>query len=144
MTPEAMARLHAVAFTIVPRPWTAAEFAALLAEPSAILVARPQGFALGRLAASEAEILTLAVEPQARRRGIATLLLAGFEATAAARGAEDAFLEVAETNDPARRLYARLGYLLAGRRPGYYRAPGAQTVSALVLRKRLVGPGNFI
>jgi ribosomal-protein-alanine N-acetyltransferase len=136
-SPQALAALHALAFTDCPRPWTAAEFALLLAEPSTLLTARPAGFALGRVAGPEAELMTLAVHPGNRRRGHGTALVLAFEAAAAARGAEEAFLEVAASNVPARGLYARLGYACAGRRPAYYTPAGAPPVDALVLRKRL-------
>jgi len=137
MTPEALAALHALAFDDTPRPWTASEFAALLGQEAALLVARPAGFALGRIAGPEAELLTLAVHPGARRRGLGSALVAAFEAAAAARGAAEALLEVAETNAPARALYHGLGYRPVGRRPGYYRRAAAPPLDALVLRKRL-------
>jgi ribosomal-protein-alanine N-acetyltransferase len=137
MTPEALAALHAAAFTDTPRPWTAAEFGQLLAEPTTLMATLPEGFALGRIAGPEAELLTLAVHPEARRRGHATALVAAFEAAAAARGATVALLEVAVTNAGARALYGRLGYAEAGRRPGYYVRPGAPAVDALVLRRDL-------
>ena len=137
MTPGALAALHARAFTDAPRPWSAAEFAALLAAASTLLVARGEGFALGRVAGPEAELLTLAVDPGARRRGLGRALVGAFEATAAARGAEEVLLEVAVTNAPARALYAGLGYVVVGRRPGYYRRVAAPPVDALVLRRAL-------
>ena len=132
MTPEALARLHAACFT-VPRPWTAEEFAQVLAGPGVALVPRPEGFALGRIAAGEAELLTLAVDPARRRRGAGRALLAAFEARARAEGAAEAALEVAEGNAAARALYAGAGWREAGRRPGYY----ADGQDALVLRKAL-------
>jgi ribosomal-protein-alanine N-acetyltransferase len=137
MTPEGLAALHALAFTDAPRPWTAAEFAALMAEPSTVLAARGEGFALGRVTGPEAELLTLAVHPAARRRGIGRALVSAFEAAAAARGAVEACLEVAATNAAARSLYQGLGYSPAGRRAGYYRRAGAPPIDALVLRKGL-------
>jgi [ribosomal protein S18]-alanine N-acetyltransferase len=137
MTPEALAALHALAFTDVPRPWTAAEFAALLTQPSTLLAARDGGLVLGRVAGPEAELLTLAVHPDVRRRGLGRALVAEFERAAAARGAEEVLLEVAVTNAAARGLYARAGYVAAGRRPGYYRRAGAPPVDALVLRRTL-------
>ena len=135
MTPEALADLHAASFIDTPRPWTAAEFGDLLAQPSTFLVCQPAGFALGRVAGPEAELLTLAVHPSARRRGIGADLVRAFEAEAAVRGAEECLLEVAETNAPARALYAGLGYTLVGRRPGYYRRGAAPPVDGLVLRR---------
>jgi ribosomal-protein-alanine N-acetyltransferase len=142
MTPEALAALHARAFTDAPRPWTSTEFAAFIAEPSTILVARSDGFAVGRVAGPEAELLTLAVDPAARRQGIGRRLVAAFEAAAAARGASDALLEVAVTNAPARGLYAAMGYAEVGRRRGYYVRPEAPPVDALVLAKPLVTTEN--
>ena len=139
MTPERLAALHVLAFTDAPRPWTAVEFAALLAEPSTLLAVRDAGFALGRVAGPEAELLTLAVHPAARRRGLGRALVAAFEEAAAAQGAVEALLEVAVTNAAAQALYAGLGYLPVGRRPGYYRPSGGPPVDALVLRRALPG-----
>lgn len=134
MTPDALARLHAAAFTDGPAPWTARSFLELLSEPAVFLAAESGGFALGRRAGPEAELLTLAVHPDARRRGIGRRLVRAFEAAA---GSEEAFLEVAETNVAARALYAGLGYAPVGRRPGYYHRPPAPPLDALVMRKRL-------
>lgn len=137
MTPEALAELHARAFTTRPRPWNAAEFASLLATPGTIAIVRPEGFALGWAAADETELLTLAVHPDARRRGIGGALLAAFEAAAWEAGARTMFLEVAETNAAALALYARAGLVAVGRRPGYYPSPGGEGADALILRKPL-------
>lgn len=90
----------------------------------------PTGFVLARVAADEAEILTLAVRPDARRLGHARALMQGAMAEAAARGAAWLFLEVSEANAPARALYAALGADQVGRRPRYYHDDSA----ALVLR----------
>jgi ribosomal-protein-alanine N-acetyltransferase len=137
MTPEALARLHARCFETAPRPWSAAEFADLLAQTECHLSAVPEGFALGRSVAGEAELLTLAVAPEARRRGLGRRLTAAFEAEARARRAREAFLEVAAENAPARALYAALGWRAAGTRRGYF-GPGQD---AIVLRKDLLPPG---
>lgn len=136
MSPEELARLHAACF-VVPRPWTAAEFVAVLATPGAMLVSRPAGLAVGRVAAGEAELLTLAVAPDRRRRGEGRALLGAFEGRARTRGAAAAVLEVAEGNMPARVLYAGAGWSPVGRRPGYY----ADGQDAVVLRKTLARAG---
>jgi ribosomal-protein-alanine N-acetyltransferase len=138
MTPEALAALHGRCFDAAPRPWDAAEFAALLEAPGTLLVTRAGGFALGRVVGPEAEILTLAVDPAARRRGIATRLVAELEGAATARGAREAFLEVAADNAAARALYTGLGYAQAGLRRDYY---GSGT-DALVLTKILPEPAE--
>lgn len=119
MSPEAMAALHQRAFT-VPRPWSAEEIAALLASPLVFVVATEGGFAMGRVVAGEAELLTIAVEPELQGRGIGRGLMADFLAEAAARGAESVFLEVAENNVSALALYRGVGFAEAGRRRGYY------------------------
>ncbi len=119
MTPDRLADLHARCFTR-PRPWSAAEFAALLDGPHAFLLIKPQGFLLGRVIVDEAELLTLAVDPDARRQGVARDLVAEFAATSRARGAASAFLEVAADNTPAQALYHAAGWREAGRRRRYY------------------------
>jgi [ribosomal protein S18]-alanine N-acetyltransferase len=141
MTPEALAAIHVRCFDATPRPWAAEEFAALLALETTVLAAAPGGFALGRVAGPEAELMTLAVLPEARRQGLGRALLAGMEARARKRGSVEIFLEVAETNLPARALYTAAGYASAGFRRDYYAPRGASKVGALVLRKELAaGP----
>lgn len=136
MTPDDLARLHARCFDAAPSPWSAAAFAGLLAQPGCHLSAAPGGFALGRSIAGEAELLTLAVAPESRRKGLGRRLMAAFEAEARARGAEAAFLEVAVGNAPARALYAALGWRAAGVRRGYF-GPGGD---AIALRRDLLPP----
>lgn len=137
--PAALARLHAQCFT-TPRPWSEGEFADLLRDPACLLQTRMRGaellgFALLRQVLEEAELLTLAVIPSARRQGIAQdLLLAG---TARMPDADQCILEVARDNMAARALYARLGFVEAGCRPRYYRAPDGTTTDALILRAPL-------
>jgi ribosomal-protein-alanine N-acetyltransferase len=92
---------------------------------------------LVRLAADEAEILTLAVAPEARRRGRARALLKAAQAHAAAGGARRLVLEVAEDNAPARALYAAAGFGPVGRRRGYYDRAAGAAADALVLAKDL-------
>ncbi len=137
MGPEALAALHALCFDDTPRPWSAAEFAGLLARPETFLETHDDGFAVGRIAGPESELLTLAVHPEARGLGVGRVLLDLFEAAAARRGASEALLEVAETNAAALRLYAGAGYGLAGRRRGYYRPVSGPPIDGLILRRHL-------
>lgn len=134
--PEAMARLHAACFT-TPRPWSAAEIGDLLASPHVFALTAPEGFLLGRAVAGEAELLTIAVAPTARRNGIGARLVAAFLAEAQARGADLAHLEVAAGNQPAIALYAATGFAPAGRRPRYYHHPDGRAEDALILSRRL-------
>jgi ribosomal-protein-alanine N-acetyltransferase len=81
------------------------------------------GYLLARELAGEAEILNLAVVPEARRAGLGRALLdAGLEQLRQ-RGATRVWLEVRESNAAAQALYARRGFTTAGRRSRYYRAP---------------------
>jgi ribosomal-protein-alanine N-acetyltransferase len=95
------------------------------------------GLILMRAIAGEAEVLTLAVEPSHRRRGVARALLRAGLTQAAASGAEEVFLEVAADNVAALALYRAEGFREAGHRGGYYRRPGGAAVDALVLRRTL-------
>ena len=136
MSPAALAALHADAIA-VPRPWSEAEFRALLADRHCFLVGDGGGFALGRVVAGEAELLTIVTQLGARRQGIGRARLLGYEAAALERGAEQSFLEVARTNGAACALYASAGYRQTGIRPGYYTLPGGKRIDALVLAKTL-------
>ncbi|MBD3678656.1 MAG: ribosomal protein S18-alanine N-acetyltransferase [Rhodobacteraceae bacterium] len=136
MTPDDLAQLHAAAFEF-PRPWSAAEFASLLDGAGTFLVTEPGGFALGRAIAGEAELLTIAVDPGARRQGLGARLMQTFESEARTRGAETAFLEVAATNAPAIALYHRAGFAETGRRRGYYRLPDGKPVDACLFSKQI-------
>lgn len=120
-----------------PEPFSEAEFTTLLIAPGVFVLGDADGFALGRVAADEAELLTIAVAPEARRRGRGRDLLQDFQAEAGRRGAAQAFLEVAEDNTPARALYTAAGWAEVGRRRGYYTLPGGGRADALVLRKSL-------
>ncbi|MEE2859753.1 MAG: GNAT family N-acetyltransferase [Pseudomonadota bacterium] len=131
--PQALAALHACCFDR-PRPWSAEEFAGLLASPGVFLLSDGDGFLLGRALACEAELLTLAVAPGARRAGLGLRLVRDFAAEAAVRRADEAFLEVAADNLPARRLYDRAGWLQAGLRRGYYGVGSDAIVMRLTLR----------
>lgn len=133
----ALALIHAAAFPPGAR-WGADAFWIQLGLPGAFgfidVLEDGQGgshggFVLARVAADEAEILTLAVMPAARRQGLGRALMQTAIDTAAAHGAMAMLLEVAESNAVARALYACLGFTLVGRRPRYY---GAE--DALVMR----------
>jgi len=100
---------------------------------------RVVGFVLWRVAADEAEILSLAVEHSHRQRGHARLLLQVAHVAAMARGAKTMFLEVAEDNQPARALYESLGFTMVGRRPRYYERSDQAAMDALILSAHLHG-----
>ena len=137
MTPEVLAALHARAFR-TPAPWSQADFAGLLADPLCfLLVEGDAGCLLGRAVAGEAELLTIAVAPEARRRGLGRKLVARFLYQAQLRGAGRAFLEVAADNAAAIALYESAGFAPTGRRRGYYLTPEGQRIDALVMARDL-------
>ncbi|MBL0968482.1 MAG: GNAT family N-acetyltransferase [Brevundimonas sp.] len=129
---ERLAALHATAFDA---PWDAAAFDDLLAGPGVFVVESADGFILMRAVADEAEILTLAVRPEARGRGEGGRLTAGGVAGAAARGAERVFLEVADDNVSALAVYRRGGFAEVGRRPRYYARPDGSRRDAILLAR---------
>jgi ribosomal-protein-alanine N-acetyltransferase len=136
MTPAEMAAIHAICFT-TPRPWSEAEISAFQSDPLCFTLVEAEAFLIGRTVAGEAELLTLAVAPQARRRGLGARLVSRFLYQARLRGAEAAFLEVAEGNTAALSLYQRMGFSQSGRRRGYYSLPNGQVIDALILTRAL-------
>ncbi len=136
MTPERLAALHGDCFTI-PRPWSADEFRGLLTQKNIHLISHPHGFALISIAGPEAELLTLAVDPDQRRQGFANTLMADMETHCRAENVEEVFLEVVDTNAPARALYVACGYTVKGARKDYYNGPNGTKVSAVVMAKTL-------
>jgi len=140
---RALAELHREDFS---RPWNDGEFAALLGQEAvfgyaAREVGKPKapmaGFVLARLAAGEAEILTVAVSRACRRRGIGRKLMDAVLRELHVQRAEALFLEVDETNAPAVALYRKLGFREVARRPAYYQTPGWPKTDALVMRRDL-------
>lgn len=120
--------------------WTSAQCTGVLSMPGAILVvasdSEPRGFALIRVAANEAELMLLAVDPDARGRGIGRALLGETVALAAEKGATAYFLEVRHDN-PAVKLYESEGLVQVGERRDYYRGNDGQRRNALTFRKSL-------
>ena len=95
-----------------------------------------EGFIILSSAAAPAEILTIAVDPRQRRRGIARALLDISETELVDNGVDTLFLEVAEDNDTAIKFYKSAGFEPIGRRPAYYKRKMGR-VAAITYRKRL-------
>jgi ribosomal-protein-alanine N-acetyltransferase len=134
-----LAQLHGESFH---RGWGEAEFEVMLAERNTLVhrfrIGRKIiGFAVSRLAADEAEILSIALAASHRGRGLSRSLLLIHLGHLAGRGVRTVFLEVEENNQPARRLYQRAGFAVAGRRERYYRQPGGEQLNALLMRRDL-------
>jgi ribosomal-protein-alanine N-acetyltransferase len=138
---DELAAIHAACFA---RGWSVDEMEALLHDRAVVACllrregrAEPYGFAASRVAADEAEVLSIAVVERRRGAGGGSALLARHLGQLAGRGVRRVFLEVDEANAPALALYDRFGFAQVGRRKAYYPKPdgsrGAAKVLALTL-----------
>lgn len=140
-----IAEIHRASFT---QEWTTDELAALLSQPGVTaLVARraswwtslrPVGFLLLRVAADEAEILTVAVHPANRGGGTGRGLVAEALRRLYGERVRSVFLEVAADNVAALAIYRSLGFTMVGERPAYYSGAREGGGLALVMRCDLV------
>jgi len=133
-----LAQLHGASFH---RGWGETEFERMLSERNTLvhrlrLGRTTIGFAVSRIGADEAEILSIAVDAGHRGKGFSRNLLLTHLGHLAGRGVRTIFLEVEENNQPARRLYERAGFAVVGRRERYYRQGGEQ-LNALLMRRDL-------
>ena len=108
-----LAELYAACF---PTPWPAGEITKLLAMPGAFagiaaLDGDLCGFHLSRSAGGEAEIISIGVQRQARRRGVGGALLQNVFDRAHPSGASAVFVEMAEDNTTASSLYRSTGFV---------------------------------
>lgn len=112
--------------------WTAEQFWSELAQPSRTYLAAHDGgilvaYAGLSIVGNDADIQTVAVAPDQQGRGIARTMLERLLAEADSSGVTHTFLEVRADNEPARHLYARLGFEEISRRARYY-ADGSDAV----------------
>jgi ribosomal-protein-alanine N-acetyltransferase len=141
---DAVAATHSACFEDA---WSSAMIRRILAMPGAFGLAAMStsrrvlvGFALGRVVADDCELLSIAVAPAWRGHGVGTRLLDAAMAWAKANHAKKFFLEVAEGNSAALRLYERRGLVQVGRRPEYYELKNGAFVDALTMRCDLAAP----
>lgn len=140
--PDEAARLAALHASAFDTPWSDADLLELMRGVGVTALAAEEGFILLRVLGPEAEVLTLAVAPEARRRGLGRRLVESALGAAAAGGAEAVFLEVAADNAPALRVYAAAGFKPAGLRRGYYRRTDEPAMDAVLLRRALNSPAG--
>jgi len=141
---DVLSEIHSATFR---RGWSEAEFEALLVQPRLhALVAHYRsglgrrtaaGFILYRLAADEAEVLSVAVRPECRRRGIARMLLEEALRHLYREGTRSIHLEVEDANAAAIGLYRRMEFRETGKRAGYYAQGRERPASALVMLRQL-------
>lgn len=94
------------------------------------------GFVLSRQALDEEELLLVAVQPNARGRGLGAALLYKYLAAARQRGIRNVFLEM-RANNPAHSLYSRCGFRPIGTRPRYYCTMDGQPIDAITFACQL-------
>jgi len=102
----------------------------------------PAGYIVVRTVADEAEVFSIGVASSCRRCGVGIALLEAMHGVAHVKGARKVFLEVGVDNIAARALYSKAAYEIVGRRPDYYRNPGGDRVTALILRRQLENVEN--
>lgn len=119
-------------------PWSEKSLELLLGDAAIAYVCEQDGRAVAyagmMLAVDEGQITNVAVHPDYRRRGLGRELMAAIAADARARGFLQIALEVRASNHAAILLYERDGYVIAGKRPNFYREPRED---ALVMIKTL-------
>jgi ribosomal-protein-alanine N-acetyltransferase len=135
-----IAEIHALSFK---HKWNVDELGRMKAqEGTTFLVARraspygtraPLGFLILRRAADEAEVITIAVHPRQRGRGIGKKLMEDTLFRLYGERCKHLFLEVDASNEAALLLYKGLGFKEVGTRKGYYSASGGDG-TALVMR----------
>ena len=133
-----LAQLHGTSFH---RGWGESEFERMLAERNTLvqrlrLRRKIIGFAVSRMGADEAEILSIAIDAGHRGKGFSRNLLLTHLGHLAGYGVRSILLEVEENNHPARRLYQWAGFTVVGRRERYYQQDGEQ-LNALLMRRDL-------
>lgn len=136
-----IADLHTKLFN---RGWGAEECASLIDQDNVFgFVARPidqpkpLGFVLSRMAADEAEILSIGTDQRARNQGLGWRMMQAVIGEASKRGATKLLLEVDENNNPAVTLYKKIGFETVGKRKAYYDNGEDVKSNALVLAFKL-------
>lgn len=122
-------------------PWSEQSFLEAFDSPNITIYAAISGecdtavgFACVLSIGEEAEILNIASSPDFRRMGTGTALLDFAINECVLSGVREFFLEVRESNTPARRLYEKLGFEELGVRKKYYTKP---TENAIIMRKSI-------
>ena len=134
---DRIAEIERVSFS---DPWSRPSFSQLLRDRRVhfIVACTPDdiihGYAVAWFVLDEGEIANIAVQPDFRGQGIGRTLLQSVTEAAAARRASALYLEVRDSNEPARAMYSAHGFVQVGRRNRYYRRP---VEDALVLRLAL-------
>lgn len=136
---EILTEIHAECF---PRYWNRQAFTDFFAVKNTFAkLVECDGKAVAmmvyRVAYDQADVLTVAVRPAFRKVGIAKKLVTDALTHCAELGVEKLFLEVEVGNDPAIKLYEKLGFKHISRRKLYYQQLDGSLTDALVMAKKL-------
>lgn len=139
MQPEHVAFVAEMERQCFSDPWSEKSVASELDNPLSLwLVAETEGAVAGYIGSQtvldSADMMNLAVSPSFRRQGIGERLVNCLTEELKEKGVKTLLLEVRISNEPAKRLYQKLGFEIVGKRPGYYEKPRED---ALILRKEL-------
>ena len=126
---EELSNLHKKCFP--NRPWSADDFRDLKQSGCEIIMSE-NGFIVYRIVVDECEIITIGVNPEKRRQGIASAMIGIIEKNIKNQGVKKLFLEVSSTNIPAQKLYENMGFKVVGLRPKYY-----DGVDAILMAKEI-------
>lgn len=138
LRPSDLAEVLTLERSVYPSPWPEEHLARIVALPGAIgRVAELEGsgvigYALGWVAADEAELANIAVAPRHRRSGVGHRLLESMREAAAGLGATRMYLEVRVSNDVAQAFYRSRGFTVTGRRREYYSRPREDALTMAV------------
>ena len=96
---------------------------------------RPVGYGILSVAAGEAHVLNLCIDPAHRARGYGEQLLDAMLRISRGAGVREIFLEVRPSNETAIRLYRKKGFHQIASRPSYYQATHGREDAAVLVRK---------
>ncbi|MBQ5748758.1 MAG: ribosomal protein S18-alanine N-acetyltransferase [Oscillospiraceae bacterium] len=137
MTKDHVAQIAELEKRCFSDPWSETSIASELDNPLSLwFVAEQSGTVLGYVGSQsvldEADMMNIAVCPEARRQGIALALVEALERALRHKGVIALTLEVRASNLPAKTLYEKIGFSEVGRRKNYYYHP---TEDACILKK---------
>ncbi len=137
MSKEHVSQIAELEMRCFSDPWSKASIASELDNDLSLwLVAERDGQVLGYVGSQsvlgEADMMNLAVLPEARRQGIALALVAALEEALKKNAVYALTLEVRSSNIAAKSLYEKVGFIEVGRRRNYYYHP---TEDACILKK---------
>jgi ribosomal-protein-alanine N-acetyltransferase len=135
ITPQDAEDMAAIRATCFDHAWGVETFAEMLSQPHTWGFILPaSGYILLQSIPPEAEIITIAVAPAARRQGLGEALLQMAQESLPLHGMHTLHLEVSEKLVPARALYEKSGFVRSGLRKGYYRSASGESADAILMR----------